>query len=695
MNPSDHEFELERQLREVPVPGDLVARLQCIPEAAEIDAALDSQLSAVEIPDNLVPQLHQIAGTPVLVTRSIRERSGAQRQPSISWAVAMWASAAAILVAFGIGWTLQMQQNRGLASNDVTTDPVANHLAPATPTESQLELEWLGLTNDEVAQSVSAPNLTELAEANLLAPSLSQVSLPASLASPPQPVNIHSLSEELPHDLLANTFLMRWQPLGANPAVASSFGMPQMIMPSSSPVTFLPETKQYDRDFLLREASHPFTSPQDPAVRATKVAVTTSQESFENVVFSERPWSPELLENARTEEWLSATGKFYVPGQPGKVELRTAAGPAVFARAGTQLLQVGVVAGSADPKDRSPVHLTIAITPPENEEHALRTWMPVKIALRETIENLQPHDTLTLVVMSEFPYALIEDATLDHRDQWFAALDQIEPGQASNLAEGIRFAAATSLTKPGFGDIRRPLIVLSDRFPSLDQATNRQLRPLIENASQQGIDFAWIQLENENYSSILPPPAALDGMGRWLVTNSLRRLNRFLDQQVHGASTLLGTDAEVTVKWNAKSVGQYRLIGYQPVGGDFVATSHTREIHAGESATLLFELVLPEDGPNDVATIDLTWHDTEGKLQKASQKVSRLQFASSWQATPMSLQAAQLTEQCLALHQNSYFSRRRGNTTDELENWTSSLNPAFKQHASYPRLELLLPGLPD
>ncbi len=673
------------------MPTDLVARLKCIPEAAEIDAALDRELSAVDIPSDLTEQLHEIAGSPALVTRNVRERSAASRRPPIAWVAGMWAVAATVLVAFGIGWVWQINGNRNIAKSDA----VSAIPAPVSPSENSLALEWMGPTNSEIeaqAQPLEGPSLVS---ASSFSPEITEVSLPDTQFVRTDTPPIRSLSEELPEDLLANTFLMRWQPLGANPMINSMHGRPQLILPSSSSVSYFPETQHYDREFLLRESTHPFASPQQPAMRSISVPVTGSEKSFENSFFSETPLSSEVLENARTEQWLAATGKFYVPAQPGQIELRTAAGPAVFAGAGTQLLEIGIVAGSTDSEDRPPVHLTIAIAPPESEEHARQTWLPVKIALRETIEQLRPHDSATLVVMSDVPYVLIDDASSEHREEWFSALDKIDVGGPSNLAEGIRFASATSLTKAGFGDIRRSLVVLSDRFPALDVTTNDQLRPLIENASQQGLTFSWVQLEDENYASLVPAPPALKGVGDWQVTNSLQRLGRILNHQLHGASTLVGTNPNVRVNWNSKSVSQYRLLGYQPVGGHFVSTSETRELHALESGTLLFELVLPEEGPNDIATIELTWNDPQGKKHKSDQKVSRLQFASSWQASPLSLQAAQLTQQCLALHQNSYFSRRRGNTVDELDNWTSSLNPAIRQHASYPRLEVLLPSLQD
>jgi len=678
------------------VPTDLAARLKCIPEAAEIDAALDRELSAVDVPAGLTEQLHEIAGPSTLVTRSVGERSAASRRTPASWstttrAAAAWAVAATVLVALGIGLIAQIDWREDIAQND----PVSNIPAPTSTAEQTLALEWLGPTGAEIEAQTEYPAMRSLADAQSFSPVITDVSLPVPQATPVNAPRIKSLSEELPDDLLANTFLMRWQPLGANPMIDSMHGRPQLLLPSAHSVSYFPESQAFDREFLLRESVQPFASPRHPSMRSTSVPVTGSQKSFENSLFAENSLSPEVLENARSEEWLAATSKFYVPAQPNQIELRTAAGPAVFARAGTQLLEIGIVAGSTDPKDRAPVHLTVAITPPQSPSKARQTWLPVKIALRELIEHLSPHDSVTLVAMSDIPYVVIDDATSDDREAWFAALDQIAPGIPSNLAEGIRFASATSLTKAGFGDIRRSLVVLSDRFPALDASTNAQLRPLIKNASQQGITFSWIQLEDESYASLVPAPPAFEGVGDWQVTNSLQRLGRILHQQMHGASTLVGTNPSVRVNWNEKSVGQYRLIGYQPIGGHFVSASETREFHALDSGTLLFELMLAEDGPNDVATVELTWNNAQGKKRKTTQKVSRLQFASSWQASPLSLQAAQLTQQCLALHQNSYFSRRRGNTIDELDNWTSSLNPAIRQHASYPRLEVLLPSLHD
>lgn len=689
MNPSDREFELDQQLRNVPVPRDLAARLKSIPDATEIEAAIDAELNAVAVPQDFTRKLHQIAATSEPVSLSEPQPTDASRHRPARWVSTIWSVAAVLLVAIGVSWFVYTLSNNNLAKQDLDTPFPTNTNTAITP-DSEPQLAWLDSfgpeSNEQRLLDAPLPSSDELA---LLG---SQLELPdAPDNSPASNLRIRSLSDQLPSDPLASTFLMRFQPLGANPLISAETGRPQMILPTTSPVSFVPSAKAYDRDFLMRESVQPFASPLEASLRSVRLPISAAEESYENVVFTEKPWSAELLADARMEQWLAATGKFYVPAQPGQVELRTAAGPAVFARDRTQLLQIGVVAGSADPVDRPPAHITVAVTPPSDAANAMRTWLPVKIALREMIEHLQPHDTITLVVMSEFPHVMLEDAAVSDSELWFTALDRIDAGTQSNLAEGIRLAAATAISKPGFGDIRRPLIVLSDRFAALDEATNRQLRPLVEDATSQHVDFSWVQLEDRQFASISPAPSSLEGLGTWTVTNSLKDLCHLLDHEIHNAPTLVGTNPRINIKWNEKSVSQYRLIGYQPVGGDFMPTSQTQELHAFDSGTVLFEVILPEEGPNEVAQIELEWRDADGKARKSMQKVSRLQLASSWPASPLSLQAAQLTAECLSLQQNSYFSRRRGNTVDELEKWASAINPALMRHASYPRLELLLP----
>ncbi|RCS41392.1 hypothetical protein DTL42_22810 [Bremerella cremea] len=691
MNPSDREFELDHQLQGVPVPPDLMARLKSIPAGSEADAALDAKLNAVAVPEDLTEKLRQITTTASPVSLPELQPKEISPRHSNRWATALWSAAAAILVAVGIGWGILHQGPADIAQPSVKStfpDP----LLPTHPTNDDQPLVWLGPTSAELRTEQSFSDLTPLPGPDSLAHFGTEWTSPnLSADATKRPPRISSMDEQFPSDLLASTFLMRFQPLGANPLISTQPGRPQMIFPVTSPVSYFPTTKAYDRDFLLRESAQPFVSTQDAGLRTTSLPVSTAEQSYESVAFSEKPWSSELLADARMEQWLAATGRFYVPAQPGQLELRTAAGPAVFARDRVQLLQIGVVAGSADPANRPPAHITFAVTPPADSADILRTWMPVKIALREMIDHLQPHDTITLVVMSEFPYVLLEDVSVDDSEVWFAALDRIQPGEQSNLAEGIRLAAGTAIGKPGFGDIRRPLVVLSDRFPALDTETNRQLRPLVEDATKQHVDFTWVQLEDRHFASLLPAPSSIEGLGHWLVTNSLQDLSHLFDQQIHDAETLVGTNPTIEIKWNEKSVSQYRLIGYLPLGGDFIPASQTQELHAFDSGTVLFEVIMPEEGPNEVAQVNLQWQDPSGKLRKSTQKVSRLQFASSWHASPLSLQAAQLTAQSLSLQRNSYFSRRRGNTMDELESWAEGLNPALKQHASYPRLELLLP----
>ncbi len=686
--PPENEFDLEHCLRDIAVPTDLVARLKTIPTS---DEALDETLRRVQVPPTLLGQLHEIAEEPL---PSVTPRSRPSQKPSRRWVAALaWATAASLLLAVGLTRTWQ-----GVRPGDASID-VATHIPDQANLHSAdspdlSEVSWLGPTPAEVAQysplatTASAP-LTSRPPADWTAEASLFPVAPGARDLLPK-----SMAEELPTDLMANTFLMRWQPLGANPVVRSPSRRPLMLVPPHSVVSYFPEAKAYDRDFLLRESTHPFTPPKDGALREVRLPVSATTDTYEELVFGGTDGLTVPLTDARVEDFLAATGKFFVPAPPRKVEIRTAAGPAVFAPNGTYVLQIGVVAGAADPEDRPPAHMTVAVAPPDSTDHAQQTWQPVKIALRELIDHLGPHDTVSLVVMSEYPYVLLEDVTAEHRDAWFAALDRLQPG-TPHLAEGIRFAAATAVSKPGFGDIRRPLIVFSDRFPGIDATTGEQLRPLVQGAADEGIDLTWVQLEDAHYASITAVPPALEGVGQWLVTDSLRTIGHLLDHKLHGAETLIGTNATIRVRWNDQSVEEYRLVGYQPHGGGLEQSSSTLELHAHDSGSVLFELRLPEEGPNEIAQIQLRWQNTQGEVKTATQMVSRLQFAPSWQSSALSLQAAQLAQQCLQLKQNAYFPRRRGNTADEWDQWYSSASPALRNHVSFPRLSQLLPIVRD
>jgi len=494
---------------------------------------------------------------------------------------------------------------------------------------------------------------------------------------------------DLPDQLLANTFLMRWKPLGANPSVAPVSIRPQTTSLIDSSPNIFSTSQAYDQEFALRTSTHPDVSPHDYGMAKIKVPVSPWQKTYEAYLLQSLP-NEQQIDQARIEHWMAATGRFFVPAKPHQLEIRTAVGPAIFSQGGKHMLQVGIVAGSADPGDRPPNHMTVAVTPPDTSTYSQARWQLLRIALQELVTHLGPHDTLSLVVLSQYPRTVVEDVTHDNRETWLAAVDQIGVDKTPNLAEGVRQAAAVALTKPGFGDIRRSVVVISDRFPTLNHRTAAPLGPLIESAASEGLDFTWIQTENELFQKSIQRPSVLASTGHWQVTDSLQSIDRQLQQALYGQSPQIGQVTSLKVHWNKNGVDRYRLIGYQPHNPLSSAATESSAFFGRETSSVLFEITLPEPGENRVAEIELQWQDTLGKTHRSQQSINQIQFAASWKSSPLSLQAAQLAVQSLNLKQNSYDVRRHGQTVDELIHWSNETSSSLREHISYDRLKLLL-----
>ncbi|MEX0794702.1 MAG: hypothetical protein WD045_16310 [Pirellulaceae bacterium] len=713
--------ELDRLLNRVPMPGDLLARLKAIPveevlldeaslDDAASDAELDRRLLAVDIPPGLHVRLKEtrLKETPLTDRYSVEVPTWRRRSTQL----ALLFTAASLLIAVGV-WSYLLPGPAGDGPAGWIADDQFSPSGVADPNPEML-VHGLAPFSDAHRGSV-APRFVSWPQSgadspapiannshHLVANSLELLDQLAQEQRDAATWNRQNFSFQLPENLAADTFLMRWQPLGARPEPASTRPKPQVAHDHSQVATLLPAAKGYDRDFALRERTHPQVSPQThPELVSLSVDLSPDESSFERMVIgadalqsgSGLTSTTGLATNwdhLRLEECLAATSRFFVPAEAAQLELRTAAGPAVFAPAGTSMLQVGVLAGTFPPEQRPPTHLTVAVERPGNSNAERQTWWRVKSALRRVIHSLGPHDTISLVVMDEFSYTLVDDAGPQSAKNWLAALDQIQPTAARHLAEGIRYAASVAVSKPAFGDIRRPLVVLSEGFTEVDADLADRLRPIAEHAAEQDVELHWVQLED----SLWIEPASIHPLwsevGTWHATAPSRHISATLNDLVQGQSSVIGRNARVTVRWNPEAVRQYRLLGHEPIGAGLVSDPHSVEFHPEDAASLLFEVTLVDDPPNEIAQIELHWTDAAGQSQVTTQAVSHIQFAQSWQASPLSLQAAQLTAQAVGLLKNSYYTRRRGNSSDELERYAKRMAPVLQAHPQLDRLERLL-----
>ncbi|TWT31752.1 vWA domain-containing protein [Blastopirellula retiformator] len=664
--------DLDDILRRTPTPHDLAARLINAAQVELDDAEIDDSLRDIHLPDGLVDRiLHS--------SRNQRARRP-EREP-VHWQhILVWGTAACLLVAASV-WGYQIKHPE--------PDPTKPMVVIAPPIKAvDNSLVWLGPEQSDLAR-VDLAHLTPVAaDAGQAIADFGRLQWrdPAQPYSDSMPPQLAHLASDLPVNLMADAFLMRWKPLGARPLINAQ---PREIRRAASTdqlAEFFSLSPGYDRHFLLRENEQPFVSLPDAKLNSITAPLAPSRSWREAV--RQITTDSGVPQPIRLEELAALGGALFVDAQRQQVALRTAAGPAVFADPSVQLVQVGLTAGSADIVDRPPTHLTIAVDLTASMQESGR-WDSVRQALGELIDRMSTYDTVSLVCIDEFSHTLVEDATSADADAWRETLRQMTPNDSECLAEGIRFSSAVALRTASFGDIRRPLIIISDRFDRLTDAVFDELIPLVDDANSQQVEYHWFTVDDSDEYG--PLAQFWRDAGDVFSASDERSLIRGLQEVDFGQPTCLATDLRLTVHWNTQSVASYRLVGCQVEAAGLGSGQAPLELHGEEAAATLFEVVLTPDGPNEVARIEATWRDpATGKARKETQVVSRLQFAPSWEASPLSLQAAQLAVQAGGLMRESYFVRQRGGDASELSAMLRRTNRQLVRHGEFAYLEQLI-----
>jgi hypothetical protein len=136
-------------------------------------------------------------------------------------------------------------------------------------------------------------------------------------------------------------------------------------------------------------------------------------------------------------------------------------------------------------------------------------------------------------------------------------------------------------------------------------------------------------------------------------------VRRGLLDSLRGESAPIAERVELIVDFNPNAVAGYRLIGHESRGwGAFGSAVVSTEMWPGEEVTSLFELWMHPNDEDNVATARLVWLDPQDpdRSNSDSIRISRLQFSSTFEGMPVSLQgAAMITEAAEVLSQSFNF----------------------------------------
>jgi Ca-activated chloride channel family protein len=707
---SNWEEQLDARLREVPLPAGMLARLQEIAESdpslsdAELailsDDALDEQLCSVEVPSGLLEGVE--AGLAVQwVGEEIDTRLADVAVPrslivslrTIPWQLThrrQWqrlATAAALFVAVSVGYfsamtawlaSFRYQPTQEIAWVEVQVDPIA------------LEGETLeAVAIDESGTMYTSPQAEAVAigdepSVDML---LTSVGLPEpdsldTERSPTREINAQFATSQGWKDLLALRYDLLGSPSDASDRLPS---LETLARPTSS--GFVPPlVRGFDRKFLFTEGVHPIVQPEaHPQLRKIDIPLTTSTDSFELAWQRLREGKLPDEREVHIADFIAAM-EYPLPAvEPGKVGLRTAAGPSPFGKDGARLLQVCVQAGPLVEGQRHPTHLTVAldISASMNLGGKLDS---AKRSLRHMLAHLGERDQVSLLLFNEEPRTEILTAGKDDAAALEQLLNSITGTGGTNLAAGLQRAASLAMSESAAGAERKLVLVTDGRAP-LPHQTQQALAGMLTELNRKGLEWTVLDLSTGDEADADLDKLARLSHGKLKHAPTSSEAQWLLTDLLVGHPTIVAPDASLRIHFNPQTVAGYRLIGHEPsrqAGLD--APIITIDLRSGQTATGLLEVWLKPNSNDDVAHAELVWREpASGEPRSLQQKISRLQFASTFAESALSLQAAAIAAETGEILKGSPFAESRNRSLAEVERLTYRVAPRLADRAGYQR----------
>ena len=228
-----------------------------------------------------------------------------------------------------------------------------------------------------------------------------------------------------------------------------------------------------------------------------------------------------------------------------------------------------------------------------------------------------------------------------------AAAESLSAQGATNIVGGLREAYGVARQSHGPGRPAVRIVLLTDGLLDLESMVAEKVRGQVARAAGENIPLDVVELGQLNKTDPQVTMLADAGRGKVHRATSAEQVRWALREIVTGRSQVVARSVKLEVAFNPKSVVAYRLLGHEsrdwlgllpgPVTADFCD---------GQTATALFEVQLAPNGPSEIAAVDLTWYEPQGRSlagktqQAAHEKVHRSQFAASLAGSAESLQEA-------------------------------------------------------
>jgi len=230
-------------------------------------------------------------------------------------------------------------------------------------------------------------------------------------------------------------------------------------------------------------------------------------------------------------------------------------------KAGNKLLHIGI-RGYELPRAELPASNLVFLLDVSGSMNSPDKLPLVKQSMGLLLGQLQPTDTVSIVVYAGAAGTVLEPTPASDRQKILAALDRLSAGGSTAGGEGIRLAYQLARASFNKQAVNRVILATDGDF-NVGITSGAELKGFIERQRDEGIYLSVLGFGQGNYQDQLMQALAQNGNGVAAYIDTLGEAQKVLVDEASSTLFPIARDVKLQLEFNPQTVSEYRLLGYE------------------------------------------------------------------------------------------------------------------------------------
>ena len=244
----------------------------------------------------------------------------------------------------------------------------------------------------------------------------------------------------------------------------------------------------------------------------------------------------------------------------------------------------------------------------------------IQQAFTMLVGMLGGNDTVSIVTYAGDSRVALSGEKGVNKPRIVNVLQDLTANGSTNGAGGIHKAYELA-EKYYDADANNRVILATDGDFNVGASSKKELNNLITEKRDGGIYLSVLGVGMYNTNDVTMKTLAENGNGNYAYLDSVNEAKKVLVNELDGTFNVVAKDAKIGVKFNAETVNEYRLIGYESklLSQEQFEDDKTDagEIGSGHTVTALYELALKADASGNIATAEVKYKVPETDENKS------------------------------------------------------------------------------